>query len=300
MISKIKKKIIIGTWPFSGELGKVDFKNIHLTIDKCIELGFNQFDTAPNYGNGFCESLLGKVLQNDKKIINTKFGNSAYDGKSFSIDSLHQSINHSLSRLGIEKVDILFLHNPRNEIEDYDRVFSLFEKLKQENKIHYAGISLARNHIYGKELEYFDVVQSDYNLLYQNDISAFKINNKKCFQARSVLATGILSGKLSLKTKFDETDYRSTWLKGVRLESIMKRIKIIEKFTEIPLHSLSRRFVLFNDLIDKVIIGVKTPKQVLDINSDIKAGPLDSFLSKKLRELYLCDFDLINEKRLSF
>ena len=103
-----------------------------------------------------------------------------------------------------------------------------------------------------------------------------------------------------MKTKFDETDYRSTWLKGVRLESIMKRIKIIEKFTEIPLHSLSRRFVLFNDLIDKVIIGVKTPKQVLDINSDIKAGPLDSFLSKKLRELYLCDFDLINEKRLSF
>jgi len=299
-VSEIKNKIIIGSWSFSGELGKVDFENINLTIKKCIELGFNQFDTAPNYGNGFCESLLGKSLQDKEKVINTKFGQSAHDGKSFSIKSLSKSLDDSFSRLGIDKLNVLFLHNPRGEVDDYDSIFDLFNELKEKSRIQYAGISLARNYQYGKELEYFDVVQSDYNLLYQDSLKGINKSNKIEFHARSILGTGILSGKLSLDTEFSDNDYRSGWLKGNRLKSILKRVKILENLSEIPLHSLARRFVIFNRLVDKVIIGVKTPEQVIDIANDIKDGPLDDLLLKKIEQLYLYDFDLVDEKNLSF
>lgn len=295
-----QKKVIIGTWSLSGDLGSVSIDIISRTIDRCIELGFTEFDTAPNYGNGYCESLLGSILKNKATRINTKFGNSAHEGKDFSIVGLRRSFEHSLSRLGVDSINVLFLHNPRDEIEDYDNIIESLEKLKNEGKINHTGISLARNHEYGKILMYFDVIQDEYNLLYQESISVKDQYKDVIFHARSPLATGILSGKLTSEAVFDSNDYRANWLKGQRLKSILKRVRMLDELSNIPLHSLARRFVLFNSLIDKVILGVKNPQHVDDIYNDLKDGPLESNIIQKINSLYLNDFGLIGEKQLSF
>ena len=296
----IQKKVIIGTWPMSGDLGSISIKIISRIIDKCIEFGFTEFDTAPNYGNGFCESLLGNMLKDKAITINTKFGNSAHEGKDFSIVGLRRSVEHSLSRLGVDSINVLFLHNPRDEIKDYDSTIDLLENLRNEGKINHTGISLARNQEYGNILGYFDVIQDDYNLLYQGSISVKDQYKDLIFHARSPLATGILSGRLTLATVFDSDDYRANWLKGQRLKSILNRVKMLDELSNIPLHSLARRFILFNSLIDKVILGVKNPQHVDDIYNDLKDGPLESNIIQKINSLYLDDFGLINEKELSF
>ena len=296
-LHKIKQKIIIGTWSFSGELGRVDLKKVLSAIDKCSELGFNTFDTAPNYGLGFCESLLGRATKKNVKI-NSKIGNSANNGKDFSLRSLSESFNETLSRLQRDCVNTLFLHNPRSEIKDYSPIMEFFEKLKKQGKIKYSGISLARNFNYGDEINFFDVVQSDYNILYQEP--KYLSDKNFDFHARSILATGILSGKLNEKSKFIKDDYRSNWLKDDRLKSILKRILILNDLSDISLPSLARRFVLFDSRVDSLILGLKNLEQVNDIYQDIIDGPLEAKLIKKVNDLYQKDFNLFDQKDLSF
>jgi aryl-alcohol dehydrogenase-like predicted oxidoreductase len=297
---EVQNKVIIGSWPMSGDLGSVSSEIIRRTIDKCVELGFTEFDTAPNYGNGNCELLLGSILKNKSANINTKFGNSALEGKDFSIEGLRKSVEQSLSRLGVDTINVLFLHNPRHEIKNYDSIIGLIDNLKKEGKINDAGISLARNHEYGNILGHFGFIQDDYNLLYQESISVKDQYKDVTFHARSPLATGILSGKLALSTTYDSNDYRVTWLKVKRLKSILKRVRILGGLSNISLHSLARRFVLYNNLIDKVIFGIKTPEHVDDIYNDLKDGPLEDSIVRKIKHLYWYDFGLINEKELSF
>ncbi len=296
----VKEKIVIGTWPLSGDLGKAGRDFVAETIQACLDCGFNEFDMAPNYGNGFCEKYFGNFSNNKSLSINTKFGNNVNGVKNFDIDSLKSSFFESLDRLKIEKVNSLFLHNPREEINDYEPIILLFNELKKQNLINRAGISLARNYNYDEILYSFDAIQNDYNMLYQDSVDNDFRKDSIIFYARSPLATGILSGKLNTDTKFESDDYRSKWLKGERLHSIIKRIKILNSLTEMPLDSLARRFVLCNDLIDRVIIGVKTPKHVYDILRDIEEGPLEEVIVGKITDLYKNDFGLEGQRHLSF
>ena len=295
----LKEKIVIGTWPLSGDLGAVNKDLVSKTIEACFDCGFYEFDMAPNYGNGFCEKYFGS-LNNKNITINTKFGNNIDGIKNFDVDSLKSSLYESLDRLNVENINSLFLHNPRNEISNYEPILFLFEELKRENIINKSGISLARNYDYGDVLKKFDSIQNDYNILYQNSLDGMYRTKNMLFYARSPLATGILSGKLNEQSKFDSDDYRSKWLKGNRLQSILKRVEILDKLTDFSLDSLARKFVLNNNLIDKVIIGVKSPKHVYDIQNDIEQDPLDNNIIKKINSLYFEDFGLVDQRSLSF
>jgi len=297
------KKVVIGTWPISGDFGKVNLTTIQQTIEKCYDVGFKQFDTAPSYGQGFAELILGNVLMGKHDcLINTKIGNIPFFGKSFLINDLKMSIENSLARLKGDCINILFLHNPRNEIENYDEIFELMEKLKKEGKIRHSGLSKARGVDYGAvtDLNQFDYIQDDVNLLYLKPILSKSSFDYK-FMARSPLASGLLSGKVNNKTQFLDGDHRSTWLKGERLSSLLKRIKIIDKLSNIPISSLSRRLLLNHSMIDNVIFGVKRPEHVDDIINDcnLKIENEEKFF-QKIVELHHCDFGLINEKHLGY
>ena len=75
-------KIIIGTWPLSGDYGKIDYKQTQDILEHCYELGIREFDTAPNYGNGVMEKHLGVILENKSNVlINTKMGNLPFNKK---------------------------------------------------------------------------------------------------------------------------------------------------------------------------------------------------------------------------
>ena len=90
---------------------------------------FFEYDTAPSYGNGKIEFLLGEILGNKKNIkINTKVGNQPFIGKSFKIDDLKRSFFQSLKRLKVNKINTLYLHNPRNEIKNYKEIKKNFLK----------------------------------------------------------------------------------------------------------------------------------------------------------------------------
>ena len=91
------------------------------------------------------ESYLGNVFRKKDDVkISTKIGNLSSGGKDFSIDSMRKSFSQSLKRLKRNEIETLFLHNPRDEIKNYENVDKFLNELYKEGKIRSKGISLAR------------------------------------------------------------------------------------------------------------------------------------------------------------
>ena len=107
-------KIVLGTWPMSGDYGKYDISESKKLIKYFLKKGYREFDTAPNYGFGKSELILGQISNQKKIIVNTKIGNNSKKQKSFDYNILKKSFYESLKRLNRKSINILFLHNPRN------------------------------------------------------------------------------------------------------------------------------------------------------------------------------------------
>lgn len=297
----MRPRILIGMWPLSGDFGRVSLKIVEKVIQKAVDNGLCEFDVAPNYGNGFAEMALGQVLGDEKNVkIYTKFGNQPFEGKDFSNTALQRSLEQSLVRLRRDSVQGVFLHNPRKEFTDYKNIPKLFSKLKDDGFASELGLSGAKGYDY---LDYpwssLDIYQQDFNLLYQNELFP---KMESSFFARSCLATGILSGNLTIESVFHPNDHRSAWLKGERLTSLIKRTEKIRDIAggSYSLPSLARRYVLFNTHVDATILGVSKPEHIEDIIQDLDSGPLSSDIVTLLKKEHDNDFGLEGERHLGF
>jgi aryl-alcohol dehydrogenase-like predicted oxidoreductase len=118
------------------------------TIHRALELGIDLIDTADAYNDGKNESLVGRALKGrrDGAILATKFGNIRYpDGRrdvNGSPDYVREACENSLQRLGVETIDLYYVHriDPKVPIED---TVGAMADLKQEGKIRYLGLSEA-------------------------------------------------------------------------------------------------------------------------------------------------------------
>jgi aryl-alcohol dehydrogenase-like predicted oxidoreductase len=284
----------------SGAYGKVDLKTVQKTLECCYDNNLKEFDTAPSYGDGFIEFCIGKVLSHKTDVlINTKIGNMPFNNKSFKVTNLKVSLEQSLKRLSVDSINVLFLHNPRNDFEDHEGVLDFMNKLKEDGRIKHKGISLAKNYNYDFQfLNEFDVIQDDGNLLDMRFLN-LELSNDVKFMARSPLASGILSGKINKDSIFPPDDHRSGWLKDERLKSIMKRVDKIKEVFDFELIDLAKEFIISNEKIDKVIFGVKSPEHIDRIVKNRSEFIFDNEIKEKLVQLYKNDFGLIGESHLA-
>ncbi len=293
----MNSRIIIGTWPLSGDYGKVDSKQVRDVLEYCYGNGIREFDTAPNYGDEFIEKELGNIFHDKEDVlINTKMGNFPFNEKSYEINDLKKSFNNSLDNLKRESINTLFLHNPRKEIIDYTNILNFMNDLKDVGIINFIGLSKAKNFNYEDfvDLNKFDVIQEDINLLSLEPLKKIK-QKQNILMARSPLASGLLSGNITNKTIFPKNDHRSKWLYGKRLESLVKRTDEIKKLSGMKLSELSMRFLFSQKEIDKIIFGVKTKEHVKDIIFNSTRERLEETMVEKLFKLYKEDFGLIDE-----
>ncbi len=113
-------------------------------ISNAVQLGYNYFDHADIYGGGMCEAVFGKALGlnknlRDKIVIQTKCGirKGMYD---FSKEHIISSVDNSLKRLGVEKIDVLLLHRPDLLMEP-EEVAEAFDMLEKSGKVTAFGVS---------------------------------------------------------------------------------------------------------------------------------------------------------------
>lgn len=141
------------------------------TINKVLDMGINYIDTAPGYGSGYSESLIGEVLENrrDDCFIATKVEWDT-DKK-----SVIESVERSLNRLNCECIDVLQFHGGRFTQENTKHIIeggplNAMQKLKEEGIVKWIGFTTEEAWSGRKLIDtgVFDMVQVCYNMIYQS------------------------------------------------------------------------------------------------------------------------------------
>ncbi len=137
----------------AGDGGAADREQGKRAVLAAVEAGYTLFDHADIYGGGACEALFGEVLREspglrDKLIVASKCGirfagspgpddPARYD---FSAAYIEKSVEGSLQRLGIERLDLLMLHRPDYLMHAHE-VAAAFDRLKTSGKVAHFGVS---------------------------------------------------------------------------------------------------------------------------------------------------------------
>lgn len=212
---------MLGTWSWgTGIVGGNTIFGNHLheddlrpVFDKAIENGLYAFDTAPVYGGGDAETILGTFIkEQDQIILSTKFMPFWLQPKS----TMKKSLMHSLDRLQVDHIDIFWVHVPRNVKKWTTQLIPLMKA----GKFKYAGVS---NHNMEEILEakrileeaglQLAAVQNHFSLLYQacndNGILKWCHDHGVTFFSYMVLEQGALTSRYNKDNPFPKNTRRS-------------------------------------------------------------------------------------------
>ena len=269
--------ISLGTWAFSNDVwGKVNEKDCIDTVLSAIDCGINLIDTAPIYGYGLSEKIVGKAIKGkrDKVILATKCGLKG-KGKDIQIDLspdfLKQEIEQSLKRLDVDYIDLYQCHWPDKNTPIQDTMVFML-KLKKEGKIKHIGLSNYTKDMLEEALKYADIatLQMQYSLLeraIEKDILPFCRQRGISIITYGSLAGGILSGKYLSEPKFQKSDARSFFYKFYSGDNFKKASKVVDILKEIsskakiPIAQAALNWIYSKDGIASAIVGAKTKEQ---------------------------------------
>jgi aryl-alcohol dehydrogenase-like predicted oxidoreductase len=215
-------RIGLGTWAIGGGgWGGTDPLESIATIRAAFDQGINLIDTAPAYGSGVSEQLVGKALADaglrPQAIIATKVGLEWRDGKLYrnaSRTRILQEIDASLTRLRTDHIDIYQVHWP-DPLVPIEETAGAMLTLYEQGKIRAIGVSnfSVEQMVRFREVAPLHVLQSPYNL-FEREIEAeilpYCQANRIVTLGYGALCRGLLSGRMGSDTRFDGDDIRRT------------------------------------------------------------------------------------------
>jgi len=238
----------LGGWPVA-----VSDQDANLSLKTAWNKGIRYFDTAPLYGSGMSEKRLGNFLQKQRRedfVISTKVGRLIVDTKkskavekfigspkdkdsefNFTYDGAMQSFEDSLSRIGLDKIDILYLHDPDNHPDHFEEAkkgaLKALVKLRDEGVVKAIGCGMNQNEMlieFAKE-GCFDVflLAGRYTLIDQTSLDQLIPiceKNQISLVLGGVFNSGILIDP-SPNTYFDYSKLDKDWVKNVS-ESLVR------------------------------------------------------------------------------
>ncbi|MDX8367279.1 aldo/keto reductase [Cytobacillus sp. IB215665] len=286
-------EIGFGAWQLGNkqDWGEMSEEYAIQLIHEAISQGCNFFDTAPNYGLGKSEELLGKALEGkrDQVIINTKFGHHPNNVQDFDVSLLRQSLEASLKRLNTDYVDSILLHNPPFEfLNGNSPHYELLECLKEEGKIRAYGASVDSSRELFELLETTNsqVIEVMYNIFHQEPAKAFQLAKDKGagLIIKVPLDSGWLSGKYNAHSTFEGV--RSRWSK----EQIETRANLLTQLSFLTadgatMAQAALRFILARFEVSTVIPGCKNIEQLTENVSATEMALSDEDV-KQIRHLW--------------
>lgn len=285
----IKESTIgFGTWPLGGRsYGPVEESVAIAAIEKALDLGVMLFDTANIYGDGRVEELLGRTLSTlNDVIIVSKVGyiSESESRQDFSESHMRRSVEGSLRRLKRNKLEVLLLHSPTQDVLLDKDVCKTLLGFRREGIVERTGVSLRTLDSFEAAIKCDDcsVIELILNLLDQRpiDLDLLERAAKHNIEiiARVPLCFGFLSGHYQLGDTFSPSDQRSRWAR----EQLDKWITGAERFRflEHPRRSMTQAALAFCiglPGVTYVIPGMKTPAQV---EHNLAAGCPEYWLTK--------------------
>jgi aryl-alcohol dehydrogenase-like predicted oxidoreductase len=273
-------RIGLGTWSIGGWMwGGSDEGLAIKTIHRAIDLGINLIDTAPVYGFGHAERVVGKALKEinrDKVVLATKVGIEWLpDGKIFRNSTksrINKEIEDSLERLQTDYVDLYQVHWPDLQTP-FDEASMALEDLKKAGKVREVAVS---NYSPG-EMERFRTKsqiaanQVPYNLFereIEKDTLPYCRKNKIAVLAYGALCRGLLSGRMSTETKFEGDDIRKVDPKfqEPRYPQYLEAVRQLDEYAKEHLQKrvlhLAIRWLLDQPGVTVALWGARKPEQL--------------------------------------
>jgi aryl-alcohol dehydrogenase-like predicted oxidoreductase len=298
----------LGTWALGGSWGRVSKSDAIGVLEKAIERGIDFFDTADVYGDGKSEQLIGRVLKStDQKIyVATKFGRrlDPHVSSGYTKDNLERFLDRSLGNLGVDKIDLIQLHCPPIDLYYKPEIFETLDSFVKQGKIQHYGVSVEKVEEGLKAIEYPGVVsvQIIFNIFRQRPSGLFFEQCKKkniAVIARVPLASGLLTGKMSLKTKFPEDDHRNynrqgeffdvgETFSGVNFKVGLKAIEELKRIKpeDVSCAQMALKWILMHSEVSCVIPGAKNTKQLEENISASELTDLDPDVLKSIKNVY--------------
>jgi len=274
-------------------------------IARAIAAGVNYFDTAVQYGDGESEKNLGRVLQKLKPanvVVGTKVRIPPSEfGRMTEVITI--SLEGSLARLGLDRVDIFHLHNPVTETgggsalsvrQVLGDVVPVFERLRQQGKIGFLGMTAIGDTAALRQVIDAGVVDSAqvvYNMLNPSAAEELPANYPAQDYGRlfdhtqgagvgvvgiRVLAGGALSGSAERHPIAGPAPepIGSAMRYDADVDRARRLIPLVEEGFAASLTEAATRFALSHPTMGTILVGMATPQQFEDALAAVEQGPL--------------------------
>lgn len=301
-------EIGFGAWAIGEAWGAVDDETSMTALHAALDHGVNLFDTADVYGDGRSERLLARLRRERTEpfYVVTKAGRrlNPHTADGYNAANLTRFVERSLLNLETDCLDLVQLHCPPTEVYYRPEVFAALDDLVQAGKIKYYGVSVEKVEEALKAIEFPGVqsVQIIFNMLRLRPAELFFGEARRRqvgILARLPLASGLLSGKMTLATTFAANDHRQfnrfgqsfdvgETFSGVDYESGLQAVELLRPLVPAgaTMAQLALRWILMFDAVSTVIPGAKTPEQAAQNAAAAALPALDSATMAAVGELY--------------
>lgn len=272
----------LGTWAMGGSVetwGHVDDRESTAAIHQALDCGINLIDTAPVYGLGHSEEIVGKAVhgRRDEVVIATKCGllfpksTDALPPRCLSRKSVLSECEASLRRLRTDVIDLYQCHWPDPEIRHEETMDALITLLEQ-GKIRAIGLSnYSCDQIAAiREFGPVHALQPPFSMLAlraADDLIPYCVEHEIAVLAYSPLAKGLLTGKFTADSRFDDIRAHDPDFIGERYR---RNLRVVEQLSRIAagydktVTQLVVNWTAAYPGVTAPILGAKRPSQVLE------------------------------------
>jgi aryl-alcohol dehydrogenase-like predicted oxidoreductase len=274
----------VGGGGWGGGWGDQEDDDSIAAIRHAVENGVNWVDTAPIYGLGRSETVVGRALRdlpaNDRPYVFTKCGlrweGQAEDGPSnvMAPDSVRQEVDDSLCRLGVERIDLYQVHWPPTDGTPLEEYWAVMADLKAAGKVRAIGMS---NHdvkqlAQAEEVAHVDSLQPPFSLISResaDDLIPWCRDNGTGVVVYSPMQSGLLTGAMTPErvASLPEDDWRSshedfTGEGGRRNLALADALRPVAERHGVPVASVAVAWTLAWPGVTGAIVGARDAKQV--------------------------------------
>lgn len=292
----------LGSAPLGGWPTAVDADTAHATVRRAWEAGLRYYDTAPYYGHGRAEELLGDVLRERPRgefTLSTKVGrvlvpeppkDPFFAGAhpltpvfDFSAEGVRTSLRESRRRLGLERVDIVLIHDPDDHhTQAVEEAYPVLADLRENGEIEAVGVGMNASEPLRRFAEEADfdcfLLAGRYTLLEQDSLDLLEVARQRNM---SIIIGGVYNSGLLVDPK-PGAPYNYQPAPDDVIARAQRLEEVCAEF-EVPLRAAALQFPLAHPAVACVLNGARTPAEV-DDNLAMFTYPIPAELWSTLKE----------------